>query len=203
MASANKAKANDAACDNCGRPERELKACGRCKLTRYCSKECQVAHWKTGHKRFCEPTEDRKPSSNSLELDATIDGKNAEKCGVCLEWLNKSLVEILPCSHAFHVQCIDDIRSYGLTMSCPFCRAKLPQKTSKKTSDIEALLQRSKKNVKSLNTVRQLMIDAVLNGDIDVLKLLQKHGINVNMALKVETKHQLIFIMVKNRSSKI
>ena len=32
------------------------------------------------------------------------------------------------------------------------------------------------------------MIDAVLNGDIDVLKLLQKHGINLNMTLKVETK---------------
>ena len=30
-----------------------LKACGRCKMARYCERDCQVAHWKAGHKKDC------------------------------------------------------------------------------------------------------------------------------------------------------
>ncbi|EJD50653.1 hypothetical protein AURDEDRAFT_112233, partial [Auricularia subglabra TFB-10046 SS5] len=44
----------------CGRPEHELEkrllVCSQCHLVRYCSKECQKAHWKTGkspHKDIC------------------------------------------------------------------------------------------------------------------------------------------------------
>lgn len=33
------------------------KSCARCKAVCYCSKRCQVAHWKLGHKENCEPTE--------------------------------------------------------------------------------------------------------------------------------------------------
>ncbi len=32
---------------------RGLRACGRCGTVRYCSKECQAAHWKAGHKQEC------------------------------------------------------------------------------------------------------------------------------------------------------
>ncbi|KAL7547406.1 hypothetical protein ACHAWF_010716 [Thalassiosira exigua] len=31
-----------------------LKACSKCKAVRYCSKECQVQHWKEGHKIDCK-----------------------------------------------------------------------------------------------------------------------------------------------------
>lgn len=31
----------------------KLKACGLCFIPKYCSKECQVAHWKAEHKRSC------------------------------------------------------------------------------------------------------------------------------------------------------
>ena len=30
--------------------------CGRCRVPRYCSKRCQVLHWRTGHKRACTTT---------------------------------------------------------------------------------------------------------------------------------------------------
>ncbi|XP_078601042.1 uncharacterized protein LOC144876035 isoform X4 [Branchiostoma floridae x Branchiostoma japonicum] len=30
-----------------------LKLCGGCKLTRYCSRDCQKQHWSVGHKRCC------------------------------------------------------------------------------------------------------------------------------------------------------
>ena len=41
-------------CANCGSGEKEqLKACARCKAFHYCSKKCQVEHWKDGHKVDC------------------------------------------------------------------------------------------------------------------------------------------------------
>ncbi|XP_019646464.1 PREDICTED: ankyrin repeat domain-containing protein 16-like [Branchiostoma belcheri] len=41
--------------DRFGRtPQRStLKLCGRCKLTRYCSRDCQKQHWTVGHKKCC------------------------------------------------------------------------------------------------------------------------------------------------------
>ncbi|KAI8510697.1 hypothetical protein Bbelb_116130 [Branchiostoma belcheri] len=39
----------------CGRPgyRSTLKLCARCKLTRYCSRDCQKQHWTVGHKKCC------------------------------------------------------------------------------------------------------------------------------------------------------
>ncbi|KAK8816076.1 MYND-type zinc finger protein [Blastocystis sp. ATCC 50177/Nand II] len=43
---------------NCGNTESkpgEFKKCSRCKTACYCSKECQLEHWKNGHKKECVP----------------------------------------------------------------------------------------------------------------------------------------------------
>ncbi|KAH9847995.1 MM3350-like domain-containing protein [Lenzites betulinus] len=40
------------ACAWCGSPS-DLKACSRCKQRYYCGKECQKAHWTSGHKHEC------------------------------------------------------------------------------------------------------------------------------------------------------
>ncbi|XP_078601072.1 uncharacterized protein LOC144876064 [Branchiostoma floridae x Branchiostoma japonicum] len=39
----------------CGKPgyRKTLKLCARCKLTRYCSRDCQIQHWSVGHKKCC------------------------------------------------------------------------------------------------------------------------------------------------------
>ncbi|XP_035664675.1 poly [ADP-ribose] polymerase tankyrase-2-like [Branchiostoma floridae] len=39
----------------CGKPgyRSTLKLCARCKLTRYCSRDCQKQHWSVGHKKCC------------------------------------------------------------------------------------------------------------------------------------------------------
>ena len=37
----------------CGVAASNLKACGRCGDAAYCSRECQIAHWKRGHKKKC------------------------------------------------------------------------------------------------------------------------------------------------------
>lgn len=39
-------------CDACGVKE-SSSLCGKCKAVRYCSRECQAAHWKAGHKLVC------------------------------------------------------------------------------------------------------------------------------------------------------
>jgi hypothetical protein len=43
-------------CFNCGKRKEDgerLKTCARCKSSLYCSRECQVGHWKNGHKKLC------------------------------------------------------------------------------------------------------------------------------------------------------
>mmetsp|Transcript_20970 Transcript_20970/g.31799 ORF Transcript_20970/g.31799 Transcript_20970/m.31799 type:complete len:295 (-) Transcript_20970:274-1158(-) len=40
-------------CAYCGK-ENADKLCSRCKV-KYCGRECQVAHWKAGHKKSCKP----------------------------------------------------------------------------------------------------------------------------------------------------
>ncbi|XP_078601024.1 poly [ADP-ribose] polymerase tankyrase-2-like isoform X2 [Branchiostoma floridae x Branchiostoma japonicum] len=39
----------------CGKPgyRKTLKLCAGCKLTRYCSRDCQIQHWTVGHKKCC------------------------------------------------------------------------------------------------------------------------------------------------------
>jgi len=39
-------------CANCGEAH-NLKACDGCRLVRYCSSQCQRAHWRVGHKPLC------------------------------------------------------------------------------------------------------------------------------------------------------
>lgn len=55
------AKVMARSCGGCGKEEKELPsdakltACGRCRIALYCSKECQTADWKRGHKHACAP----------------------------------------------------------------------------------------------------------------------------------------------------
>ncbi|XP_066287912.1 26S proteasome non-ATPase regulatory subunit 10-like isoform X2 [Branchiostoma lanceolatum] len=39
----------------CGKPgyRKTLKLCAQCKMTRYCSRDCQKQHWSVGHKKCC------------------------------------------------------------------------------------------------------------------------------------------------------
>jgi hypothetical protein len=50
------------ACGFCNSIDPGHQACSRCRQVVYCSKECQLAHWKKGHKQACVTVEDRKPN---------------------------------------------------------------------------------------------------------------------------------------------
>lgn len=40
-------------CSNCSKPLSTVRNCSRCKRENYCNRDCQVNHWKNGHKREC------------------------------------------------------------------------------------------------------------------------------------------------------
>jgi hypothetical protein len=40
-------------CDCCGKQNIKLFSCARCKMTYYCSRECQKNNWKNGHNEAC------------------------------------------------------------------------------------------------------------------------------------------------------
>lgn len=43
------------ACGIEGDEDLQLRVCSACHTARYCSKECQLSHWKRGHKEECKP----------------------------------------------------------------------------------------------------------------------------------------------------
>jgi hypothetical protein len=45
---------NQNICANCNKGAEKLLLCGKCKLVKYCSRDCQVAHFKSGHKKVCK-----------------------------------------------------------------------------------------------------------------------------------------------------
>ncbi|KAJ7111180.1 hypothetical protein C8R43DRAFT_160738 [Mycena crocata] len=59
-------------CSNCLKASGSQK-CGRCKMTSYCNRECQTAHWPT-HKIRCKPIE---LSPQKLQLHFTV-GRDAK-----------------------------------------------------------------------------------------------------------------------------
>ena len=49
------------ACSYCGQPNARNR-CARCAEARYCNRNCQLKHWKEGHKRDCTPATSTSPS---------------------------------------------------------------------------------------------------------------------------------------------
>ena len=125
-------KGNGPECANCGARGVPLFACAQCGLISYCDRVCQAQHWRQlpgGHKRFCVPrscrnvgdTESRKPNSKPKVVNGA-----EEECSICLEPLSRGVVCLLPCKHAFHSDCVRELRAVGIAQACPMCRAELP-----------------------------------------------------------------------------
>jgi TPR repeat protein len=107
--------------------EHKLQTCSRCKLVVYCSKACQAAHWKNGHRQACVAVQDRKPDSlNNNQQAREGNNKTDVICVICLEPLKSSSTCTLPCAHSFHSQCVSNLRSQAASQVCPLCRTDLP-----------------------------------------------------------------------------
>jgi len=104
------------ACANCAAEDGvdgvATKPCSKCKAVFYCSKACQVAHWKAkyGHKAACVSPEQRKPSVSAAE-EGTF--QCSAQCAAKLE--DCDMVELL-CHHKLHEACMERMSA------CPQCR---------------------------------------------------------------------------------
>eukprot|EP00613_Pedinella_sp_CCMP2098_P049147 CAMPEP_0171835698 /NCGR_PEP_ID=MMETSP0992-20121227/11141_1 /TAXON_ID=483369 /ORGANISM="non described non described, Strain CCMP2098" /LENGTH=424 /DNA_ID=CAMNT_0012451577 /DNA_START=24 /DNA_END=1298 /DNA_ORIENTATION=- len=122
-------------CANCETIGAHLK-CAKCKAISYCSKACQKQHWKNGHKKLCLTPEERRPQTltsrgvgeNSCNPRGAEEGggdSGDTNCPLCLDSLSVDAVCTLPCKHAFHQECVKQLRKHGVQQVCPLCRAAL------------------------------------------------------------------------------
>jgi len=69
-------------CGHCQETNCQLQNCSRCKDIAYCSRECQIKHWKLGHKLVCKPAKTTaapiKPSSTPSPSNLTTTEKNED-----------------------------------------------------------------------------------------------------------------------------
>ena len=131
-------------CANCGKGEESsdsLKACAACKLVKYCSRECQIAH-RPQHKKEC-----KKRAAELHDEKLFKQPSPPEDCPICMMLL-PSLVPTgkkyqtccgkTICSGCFHANAKIDINK----LLCPFCRIPTPD------SDAEAV-KRIKKRMEA------------------------------------------------------
>lgn len=110
-------------CPSCGKPGKFL--CSRCKSVRYCSKECQKAHWKE-HKKVCKAPEEgaQNPEKSKEEADE-IEKRKKEEADMkaFLEFVRpKSLIEQAVGKTLMDVQYMHPNEKHG--ERCGYCGGK-------------------------------------------------------------------------------
>ena len=110
-------------------------------MTFYCSTQCQKQHWKTGgHKQHCVAVADRRVAGGD-NGDGSLGGgggaaaSEEPECAICFEALSQSPSQTLPCTHVYHRECVERLRSFGISQACPMCRAELPPGAEKLHDD--------------------------------------------------------------------
>ena len=69
---------------------------------------------------------DREEDDNEEEGEQQGQGQGQGRCGICMQALSVSPVMTLACSHEYHRECVEKLRSLGVKEACPMCRAELP-----------------------------------------------------------------------------
>ena len=74
-------------CAQCGKPALGMLRCTGCRRVYYCGKDCQVSHWRAGHRGECPWTAKRKAAKAKAKADAKAkaeaQGKHPSYQGVC------------------------------------------------------------------------------------------------------------------------
>jgi len=134
-------------CANCGRGEEEshkLKSCTACKLVKYCSRECQIAH-RPQHKKEC-----RKRAAELHDEKLFEQPPPTEDCPICFLRIPslatgsqyKSCCGKVICSGCNYAPVYDHQGNEVDNEKCPFCRL-LPTNTK------EELIERHEKRIEA------------------------------------------------------
>jgi len=153
-------------CLNClhSLSKEKILTCARCSIAIYCSKECQIQHWKSDHKLFCKPIKNKNNNSCIIcklvlcckECESEHIRKNhpeyyskpIDKCVICLENIKRNELFTSECYHQFHIKCIKEIQNS--TNKCPICRLDLSLDVDDIIIKIKELYKKNKENNKFL-----------------------------------------------------
>ena len=105
-------------CGACGKADEGLKVCKACKLVKYCSVDCQLAH-RPKHKKAC-----RQKARELFEVKLFEQPLKREDCPICMLILPPELDSTyLPCCGKYICNgCV-----YSLTRNvCPYCNRQKP-----------------------------------------------------------------------------
>ena len=114
-------------CANCGKAESDdinLKRCTACKMVKYCSRDCQVAH-RPKHKKEC-----KRRAAELFDEELFKDPPEREECPICMLPLpfDESQIQFRSCCGkrmclgCVHAQKKEDIRNGKDRTVCAFCR---------------------------------------------------------------------------------
>jgi len=119
-------------CANCGKGEEEsssLKACAACKMIKYCSRDCQIAH-RPQHKKEC-----KRRAKEMHDEELFKQPPPAEDCPICFERMPtlrptgskyQTCCGKVICSGCMHAPVYDSQGNKVAEDKCPFCRAPTP-----------------------------------------------------------------------------
>lgn len=119
------------ACANCGKGEEagiDLKACTACKLVKYCSRECQIAH-RPQHKKQCKKRAKELHDEKLFKQPPRPEEDDCPICMIRLPTLNKGRTYMSCCGKLLCNGCIHAFRSRVTKRKddvCPFCRTPMP-----------------------------------------------------------------------------
>ena len=139
----NKGDADISVCANCGKDGSNLKSCTACKMVKYCSRECQIAH-RPQHKKKCS-----KRAKELHDIELFKQPPPAEDCPICFVRLPTfnagsaymSCCGKVLCCGCMHAPVYDNQGNKVDNQKCPFCRTQLLS-----TND-EEIAEREKKRM--------------------------------------------------------
>jgi len=150
MSNTTSSKETTSTCANCGKGEEagiNLKACTACKLVKYCSRECQIAHW-PHHKKEC-----KKKAAELHDEKLFKQPPPREDCPICMIRLPTLITGRtymiccgkFICSGCMYAPVYDHEGNVIDNEKCPFCRTLPPYFAGKVAFERERIKQYNKR----------------------------------------------------------